>query len=298
MDNAAPVSQKKGRLLIVGTPIGNLDDLSPRALAALREANAIFCEDTRVTGKLAARFGLAASRVSVPPPREAGRVADLLRRLEAGETVALVSDAGMPGLSDPGALLVGEASRAGFPIVVVPGPSAPAAALAVSGIPAVPHLFLGFLPSRAGERGRLLDSLRERPETLVWFEAPHRLVESLEDAARRLGPRRACVARELTKLHEESLRGELPELARAFRDRGAARGEVTVVVEGQRARPDRMPEKDLDALIRRSLTGGLPRRALAREIAAATGYPAREVYARSLELEAAAAGKPGRAKPA
>ncbi|MFN2385300.1 MAG: 16S rRNA (cytidine(1402)-2'-O)-methyltransferase [Thermoanaerobaculia bacterium] len=288
------VSGSKGRLVIVGTPIGNLDDFSPRALAALRGANAIFCEDTRVTGKLAARFGLPAPRVSVPPPRESSRAAELLRRLEAGETVALVSDAGMPGLSDPGALLVEEAGRAGFPVEVVPGPSATAAALAVSGIPAVPHLFLGFLPSRAGERGRLLDTLRERPETLVWFEAPHRLVESLEDAARRLGPRRACVARELTKLHEETLRGELPELARAFRERGAARGEITVVVEGRTERPDRMSGEELDALILRSLGGGKPRRALAREIAAATGHPAREIYSRSLELEGT--GKPGRGR--
>jgi 16S rRNA (cytidine1402-2'-O)-methyltransferase len=281
--------------LIVGTPIGNLDDLSPRALAELRGANAIFCEDTRVTAKLAARFGLTASRVSVPPPRESSRTAELLRRLGAGETVALVSDAGMPGLSDPGALLVEEASRAGFRVEVVPGPSAPAAALAVSGLPAVPHLFLGFLPSRAGERGRLLDSLRERPETLVWFEAPHRLVESLEEAARRLGPRRACVARELTKLHEESVRGELTDLARAFRERGAVRGEITVVVEGQTTRRARLAGEEVDALILRSLGGGKSRRALAREIAAATGHPAREVYARSLELEAAS-GRPGRGK--
>jgi 16S rRNA (cytidine1402-2'-O)-methyltransferase len=281
--------------LIVGTPIGNLDDLSPRAVAALRGADAIFCEDTRVTGKLASRFGLPASRVSVPPPRESSRVAELLRRLEAGETVALVSDAGMPGLSDPGALLVEQADRAGYPVEVVPGPSAPAAALAVSGIPAVPHLFLGFLPSRAGERGRLLDALRERSETLVWFEAPHRLVASLEDAARRLGARRACVARELTKLHEESLRGDLPELARTFRERGAPRGEITVVVAGRTARPEQMDGEDLDALILRSLESGRPRRALAREIAAATGHPAREVYARSLALEAGS-GKPARGR--
>lgn len=271
--------------MIVGTPIGNLDDFSPRAVATLREASAIFCEDTRVTAKLASRFGLAAVRISVPPPRERSRVPELLGRLEAGETVALVSDAGMPGLSDPGARLVTEASRAGFSVLVIPGPSAPAAALAVSGISGAPHVFLGFLPARAGERGRLLDSVRDREETLVWFEAPHRLVHSLEDAARRLGPRRASVARELTKLHEETLRGDLQDLARTFRERGAARGEVTVVVEGRRRRESFAGEEELDAEIRRLLAAGKPRRVMARELAAKTGAPAREVYARSLALE-------------
>src|SRR6266496_1940749 len=154
---------KRGQLLVVGTPIGNLEDLSPRALRTLSLADAIFCEDTRVTGKLASRFGLAAMRLSCPAPRERGRVAELLRRLAAGETVALVTDAGMPGLSDPGEHLVAAAAAAGHAVRVIPGPSAPAAALAVSGLPAVPHLFLGFLPSRAGERRRLLEKVKERP---------------------------------------------------------------------------------------------------------------------------------------
>ena len=272
--------------MIVGTPIGNLDDLSPRAIAALREASAIFCEDTRVTAKLTGRFGLPAPRISVPPPRERSRVPELLRRLGAGETVALVSDAGMPGLSDPGATLVAEAAREGFPVLVIPGPSAPAAALAVSGISAVPHLFLGFLPARAGERGRLLDSVKDRTETLVWFEAPHRLVGSLEDAARRLGARRACVARELTKLHEETVRGELPAVAGIFRERGEARGELTVVVEGRGERQAAADPADLDTAIRSLLATGKPRRQVAREVAAQTGTPAREIYARSLALSA------------
>ena len=194
----------------MGTPIGNLDDLSPRARRALTESDAIFCEDTRVTAKLASRFGISARRISCPGPREESRVADLLERLALGESVALVSDAGMPVLSDPGQRLVEAAAAAGFPVLVVPGPSAPAAALAVSGLPAVPHVFLGFLPAREGERRRFLEALRGRAETLVWFEAPHRLPESLEAAAEVLGPRRACVARELTKLHEEAVRGTLP----------------------------------------------------------------------------------------
>jgi 16S rRNA (cytidine1402-2'-O)-methyltransferase len=284
--NAFPVpeSGKKGRLLVVGTPIGNLEDLSPRAVAALSGSDAIFCEDTRVTAKLAARFGLAAARISCPAPRERSRVDELLRRLTAGESVALVSDAGMPALSDPGERLVAAASAAGFPVLIVPGPSAPAAALALSGLPAVPHLFLGFLPARAGERSRFLETLRPRTETLVWFEAPHRVADSLADAARVLGPRRACVARELTKLHEETLRGTLPELARTLRARGPARGEMTVVVEGNRAEEFVPAALDTDQEILRRLAAGEEKRALARDLAARTRRPAREIYARAVAL--------------
>jgi 16S rRNA (cytidine1402-2'-O)-methyltransferase len=279
-----PEPGKGGRLVLVGTPIGNLEDLSPRALRALQEADAILCEDTRVTAKLASRFGFGAERISCPGPREKQRVADLLRRLEAGQTVALVTDAGMPGLSDPGEHLVAAAASAGHAVHVIPGPSAPAAALALSGIPAVPHVFLGFLPARSGERRRFLESLRGRAETLVWFEAPHRLLESLEDAARILGPRRACVARELTKLHEEAVRGTLPELAALFRARGEGRGEVTVVVEGGREEPAAMGDDELDSEIGRALSAGREKRAVARDLARRSGRPAREIYARAVSL--------------
>ncbi len=279
---ASPTSS--GRLLVVGTPIGNLEDLSPRGRKALDEADAIFCEDTRVTAKLAARFGLAARRISCPGPREQARVAELIGRMSRGETVALVSDAGMPTLSDPGERLVAAAAAAGYPVLVVPGPSAPAAALAVSGIAAVPHAFFGFLPARTGERQRFLEGLRGRSETLVWFEAPHRLCESLEAAAQALGPRRACVARELTKLHEEAVRGTLPELAALFGARGAGRGEITVVVEGDRAQPVRPADGEIDASIRQGLAAGMPLKALSKDIARRSGRPAREIYARALAL--------------
>ena len=269
---------------MVGTPIGNLEDLSPRGRQALAEADAIFCEDTRVTAKLAARFGLSARRISCPGPREESRVGELLERLGRGETVALVSDAGMPTLSDPGERLVEAAAGAGHAVLVVPGPSAPAAALALSGLPAVPHTFLGFLPARQGERERALEALRERRETLVWFESPHRLPESLESAVRVLGPRRACVARELTKLHEEVVRGTLSELAAVFRDRGAGRGEITLVVEGATGEPAAAPDDDVDARIRRALAAGGTLKALSKEIARVTRRPAREIYKRALEL--------------
>lgn len=280
-----PEPGKIGRLVVVGTPIGNLEDLSPRAQRALAGADAILCEDTRVTAKLASRFGIAAERISCPGPREKGRVVELLRRLAAGQTVALATDAGMPGLSDPGEHLVAAAAEAGFPVQVVPGPSAPAAALALSGIPAVPHLFVGFLPARAGDRRRALEALKDRTETLVWFEAPHRLLESLEDAAAALGGRRACVARELTKVHEEAVHGTLSELARLFRGRGEGRGEVTVVVEGARedAR-EAMADGEIDREIGKALSAGEEKRAVARRLARLSGRPAREIYARAVAL--------------
>ena len=278
-------SARAGKLVIVGTPIGNLDDLSPRAARVLSKADAIFCEDTRVTAKLASRVHLAGPRISCPAPRERSRVRDLLDRLGRGETVALVSDAGMPSLSDPGEQLVEAAAAAGYPVEVVPGPSAPAAALAISGLPAVPHYFAGFLPSRPGERRRSLERLRDREETLVWFEAPHRLLGSLEDAARILGARRACVARELTKLHEEAVRGTLPELAAIFRARKAGRGEVTLVVEGSAGRTAREPLEDVEGEILRALARGESKRGLARDIARRSGRSAREIYAQAVALE-------------
>jgi 16S rRNA (cytidine1402-2'-O)-methyltransferase len=278
-------SARAGKLVIVGTPIGNLDDLSPRAARALSEADAIFCEDTRVTAKLASRVHLAGPRISCPAPRERSRVRDLLDRLARGETVALVSDAGMPSLSDPGEQLVEAAAAAGYPVEVVPGPSAPAAALAISGLPAVPHYFAGFLPSRPGERRRSLERLRDREETLVWFEAPRRLLASLDDAARILGARRACVARELTKLHEEAVRGTLPELAAIFRAREAGRGEVTVVVEGSAEKTAREALEDVEGEILRALARGESKRVLARDIARRSGRSAREIYAQAVALE-------------
>ncbi len=274
----------------MGTPIGNLEDLSPRAARILSEADALFCEDTRVTAKLSLLTGSTARasvpRISCPAPREGSRVPELLERLSRGETVALVSDAGMPSLSDPGERLVEAAAAAGYRVEVVPGPSAPAAALAVSGLPAVPHFFAGFLPSRAGERRRALEGFRHREETLVWFEAPHRLIASLADAAEILGPRRASVARELTKLHEETLRGTLTELAEIFGRRGTGRGEVTVVVEGNRggSAPERSPETVAEE-VRRAIEAGRNKKELSRDIARRFGLKAREIYAQAVEIE-------------
>lgn len=273
-----------GSLWVVGTPIGNLDDLSPRALATLSRADAIFCEDTRVTAKIAARFAVRGVRISCPAPREGSRAPELLRRLSRGETVALVSDAGMPAVSDPGERLVAAAAAAGFPVFVVPGPSAISAALAVSGLSAVPHTFLGFLPARSGQRRRALEARSDSRDTLVWFESPHRLLDSLEDAAAVLGPRRVCVARELTKIHEEVVRGTLPEAAAEFRSRGAGRGEITVVVEGAAPAAVSLDDAGVDRAILEGLARGRDKRAIARDVAAISGRPARELYDRAVHL--------------
>ena len=271
-----------GTLLVIATPIGNLDDLSPRAAALLRRAAAIYCEDTRVTGKLASRFGFSAPRISCHAHNEEARVKEVLGRLRAGEEIALVSDAGTPALSDPGERIVAAAASAGFPVVAVPGPNAAAAALSISGLPAVPHVFLGFPPAKAGARRTFFERYRERPETLVWFEAPHRLAASLADAAAVLGGRPAVVARELTKVHEEALRGDLAALAERVSSRGPVRGECVVVAGG--AAPDERTAgaDEIDARIDALAKRGLPAREIAREVARASGLSSRDVYQRIL----------------
>ena len=232
-----------GRLRIVATPIGNLADLSPRARDALLSADLVACEDTRRTGRLYQNLGAAGA--SARPPllplhdhnedRQIGRV---LRTLEEGGAVTLVSDAGTPLVSDPGYRLVRAAVRQGLAVEALPGPSAILTALVVSGLPPYPFTFLGFPPRKKGRRRRFFDSHAALPHTLVFFESPRRAAASLADAAEAFGPDRdAALARELTKLHEEVLRGRLGELAGEIGERPVLRGEVTVVVGGCDRRP-------------------------------------------------------------
>ena len=233
-----------GRLRIVATPIGNLADLSPRAREALLSADLIACEDTRRTGRLfqslAAGRGGSAQRPPLLPlhdhneDRQIGRV---LERLEQGDAVALVSDAGTPLVSDPGYRLVRAALERNLPVEALPGPSAILAALVVSGLPPYPFTFLGFPPPKQGKRRRFFEAHAELPHTVVFFESPQRAAASMADAAAVFGEaRRAALARELTKLHEEVLRGSLEEIAAQVAERGKLRGEVTVVVRGCRSR--------------------------------------------------------------
>jgi 16S rRNA (cytidine1402-2'-O)-methyltransferase len=223
-----------GRLQVVATPIGNLGDLSTRARAALAGADLIAAEDTRHTAALLKAAGIGAPLISLHEHNESRRVRELLARLAAGETLALVSDAGTPLLSDPGFELVRAAAQAGFEVQVIPGPSAITAALAVAGLPTDRFCFEGFPPSRASERRRALAALAHEPRTLVFFEAPHRILATLTDMAAAFGgTRQAVIARELTKAHETLYRGTLDELrVRARTQEHVQRGEITLVVHG------------------------------------------------------------------
>ena len=223
-----------GRLQVIATPIGNLADLSERAREALARADVIAAEDTRHTGALLTALGLATPLLSLHEHNESRRVPGVLARLAQGERVALVSDAGTPLLSDPGYELVRAAIAAGFEVNAIPGPSAITAALAIAGLPTDRFCFEGFLPARERERRAVLEALAHERRTLVFFEAPHRIVAALADIVTVLGPERAAVvARELTKAHETVYRGTLGELAaRAATEANFARGEITLVVHG------------------------------------------------------------------
>ena len=221
--------ESDGCLYLVGTPIGNLEDITLRALRILKEVDLIACEDTRHTQKLLSHYDIAKTLVSYHEHNEMTRSPELLIKLEDGAKIALVSDAGMPLVSDPGYRLVTLCVRHKIRVVPIPGPSAMLAALAGSGVPSEEFLFVGFLPARSGERRRMLERLRIEERTIIFYEAPHRIAESIADAREILGDRPACIAREVTKLHEEFLRGKLSQLEESLAER-PARGEITLVV--------------------------------------------------------------------
>ncbi|HMA14114.1 MAG TPA: 16S rRNA (cytidine(1402)-2'-O)-methyltransferase [Kiloniellaceae bacterium] len=269
-------------LYLVATPIGNLGDISRRALDVLRRADRVACEDTRVTRKLMSAEGLATPLTAYHDhsgPRERRR---LLEAVAAGEAVALVSDAGTPLVSDPGYKLVREAIAEGLAVTALPGPSAPLVALSLSGLPSDRFFFGGFLPAKPGARREALQALAALDATLIFFEAPSRLAGSLADMAGVLGDRPAAVARELTKLHEEVRRDGLAALAAHYQAAGAPKGEI-VVVAAPPAAAEAGAGFDLDAALRDALTHASLRDAAAT-VAAASGLPRRRVYARALEL--------------
>ncbi len=267
----------RGTLYVVATPIGNLGDLSPRAAEVLRQVDAVAAEDTRRTARLYAHLGAAApAMVSLPAFDERGRLDAVRARLEAGQAVALCTDAGTPGVSDPGAALVAAAWEAGARVVPVPGPSAALTALSASGLPADRFFFAGFLPRKGGGRAEQLAFLAGLPATLVLYEAGNRTAATLADLAEALGDRPAAVARELTKLHEELARGTLSALADRFA--GEVRGEVTIVVAGAEAAPPAAPAEPFEDELRRRLAAGEPPSALAREVARARGLRRGDVY--------------------
>jgi 16S rRNA (cytidine1402-2'-O)-methyltransferase len=271
-----------GTLFLVGTPIGNLGDLAPRAVETLSSVDVIAAEDTRRTGRLLATLGIEHGQlVSFFEGNETERTRSLLDRLREGASVALVTDGGMPSVSDPGYRLVRACADGGVDVRVVPGPSAALAALVISGLPTDRFSFEGFLPRSRGDRIRRLQGLADDPRTVVLFEAPGRLRALLRDLLEAVGDRPVAVARELTKLHEEVLRGTVSTVLAEIETRGAVRGEVVVVVGG-RTDPGGV---DLEAMTERAralVAGGLRPRAAAREAAAGTAST-NEIYARLVD---------------
>ena len=265
-------------LVLVGTPIGNLGDLSPRAVEELAKADVVACEDSRRTGRLLQHAGIRARELLVVNDHnEAQRVEEVLGRLARGQRVAVVTDAGMPGISDPGERLVRAASRDGFRVEVVPGPSAAVAALVASGLPTARFVFEGFLARKAGARRQRLAELVDEQRTLVFYEAPHRVAATLADLSSVLGGwRRVAVARELTKLHEEVWRGLLHEAA-AWAEATPPRGEIALVVQG--ALPAGPAEAaDVEAAVQARLDDGDSARDAAARVAADLGVPKRQAY--------------------
>jgi 16S rRNA (cytidine1402-2'-O)-methyltransferase len=275
MSEASP-----GTLYVVATPLGNLEDITLRAVRVLREVSLIACEDTRRTATLLREHAITTSVTSYFEHNERWKGERILDALRSGRDVALVSDAGTPGVSDPGYRLVRDARAAAIPVVPVPGPSAAVAALSVSGLPTDRFLFVGFLPAKATARRKAIEELAGVRETIVFYESPVRVVAAMADMVEVLGEREAFLCREATKIHEEYVRGILPELRDMLSARTSVKGEIVLVISGASgmARPSESPE----VLFARLTAEGLTRRAAVKEAARILGLPAREVYRRVL----------------
>ncbi len=269
---------RTGTLYLVATPIGNLEDITLRATRVLREVSVIACEDTRRTRGLLTHLNIQTPTMSLHEHNERARIPQILTMLREGKSVAVVTDAGTPAISDPGAALVAEAVRAGLPVIPIPGASAVTSVVALADFPADRFAFVGFLPRRRSERKRMLQSLAGLPLALVMFEAPHRVQEALRDVEEVLGPRRMLLARELTKVHEEVLRGTVADVRASIG--GALRGEVTLLVEGATTTPsgDEQPRGSARDFVDELLKQGLSRRDAARALTVAYHLPAREAY--------------------
>jgi 16S rRNA (cytidine1402-2'-O)-methyltransferase len=274
-----------GTLYLVATPIGNLEDISARALRTLGQVRLIAAEDTRQTRKLLTHFKLRTPITSYFEHNKINKLREILSELAQGD-VALVSDAGTPALNDPGFELVRAAIEAGYAVSPIPGPSAPLAALVASGLPTDTFLYLGYLPRKGADRRRMLSEVAHLPYTLVFLEAPHRLLASLEDLLHTLGDRQAAVARELTKLHEEIFRGALSAARLHFEDQ-EPRGEFTLVIGGRSQEPEPWDEEQLLDILRERLAQGDSPSQIAGQVASQTGWPRREVYKMIMEIQGA-----------
>jgi 16S rRNA (cytidine1402-2'-O)-methyltransferase len=278
------VNETAGRLYVVATPIGNLGDLSPRARTVLSECALVAAEDTRHTGVLLRHFGIQTPQLSLHDHNEEQRAGEIIRRLREGAAVALVSDAGTPAISDPGFELVRAVAAAGFPVIAIPGPCAAIAALSIGALPTDRFCFEGFLPARAAARRKRLQSLANEERTLVLYEAPHRVRDTLADCAAVFGAeRRATAARELTKMHETIYRGSLRELETlAESDADIGRGELVLLIAG--APPSPADGGQLDRVLK-ILLGELPLKQAARLAARIADVRDNEAYKRALELK-------------
>ncbi len=273
-----------GTLYVVATPIGNLDDITLRAIRILREVDRIACEDTRQTRKLLDRHGISKPLVSYHEHNEQARAEELLSELAAGANIALVSDAGTPLIADPGYRLVAQARAQGIAVSPIPGPSALLTALSASGLPTDAFFFGGFLPAKKTQRRKVLEEMQRYPATLVFYETPHRILEALDDIAEVLGRRRVTIGRELTKIHEEFLVGKPAELREALAKRPSIKGEITLMIgkgltigKGEASDADARPiEEAFDKL----LEAGVPRMEAMKTVARERGLSKREVYQR------------------
>ena len=273
-------------LILVATPIGNLGDLSRRALETLASVDIVACEDTRLTGRLLQRFAIKARMLAYQDHNAERSRPELLRMLAGGKSIALVTDAGTPTISDPGYKLVREAAAQGTPVTSVPGPAAPVVALSISGLPTDRFFFGGFLPTKQGERRRILEEVSGLRATLIFFEAPRRLAESLAVAVEILGPRDMAVARELTKRFEDVTRGRLDELALHYAEIEPPKGEA-VLLFGPPEHQDETSEAELDEMLADALAR-LTVKDAAKEIAAKTGLPRKTIYDRAVQLKESA----------
>jgi len=278
-----PQTRQAGVLFVVSTPIGNPDDISARALKVLGDADLIACEDTRRTGRLLAAYGLKKQLVSYFEHNEERRTPELVERIMRGERIALVTDAGTPSISDPGFRLVRAALAAGIRVSAIPGPTAAIAALSISGLPTNRFAFEGFLPTGAGARRQLLDSLVLEPRTMIFFEAARRLAATLGEMAAALGAsRNAAVIREVTKTWEETVRGTLAELARRFGENPAL-GEITIVIEGAPESSVRAGTHAVAVTVDSLLEEGLSLKQASGIVAKLTGRSRRQVYQEALK---------------
>lgn len=277
---------RPGTLYIVATPIGHLQDITLRALAVLGAVDLVAAEDTRKTAHLLAHHGIATPTVSYHEHNEARRTPELLERLQRGASIALVSNAGTPGISDPGYRLTSAAAAEGIRLVPIPGPSAAAAALSASGLPTDAFVFAGFLSKKAGKRRNQIKALASEGRTVILYEAPQRIRALIAELHHTLGDRRAVLAREMTKLHEEFLRGRLSAIQAALDDRAEIKGECTLLLAAAEPQPA-LPGEALGEELRRALAAG-PRSLseLARELAQRHGLPKKAVYAEAIKIKA------------